>query len=142
MRHATGLPTAAVSLRQELVTQVVLSILSDDLAPGQRLPSTRELARRFHLHPKTVSAAYRQLERERWVRFPPRQRRIRARGQTRCTALTCPHTRSNYCEPLSFGPRSETRYAQPLAERERLCLSTFRQGRILRRAEQLSHHLA
>jgi hypothetical protein len=23
-----------------------------------------------------------------------------------------------------------------------LCLSTFRQGRILRRAEQLSHHLA
>lgn len=57
-----------VSLREQLVTQVVLGILSDDLAPGQRLPSTRELARRFHLHPNTVSAAYRQLERERWVR--------------------------------------------------------------------------
>jgi GntR family transcriptional regulator len=33
------------------------------------LPSTRELARRFHLHPNTVSAGYRQLERDRWVEF-------------------------------------------------------------------------
>ena len=49
------------------MTQVVLGILSDDLAPGQRLPSTRELARRFHVHPNTISAGYRQLERERWV---------------------------------------------------------------------------
>jgi GntR family transcriptional regulator len=58
-----------VSIREQLVTQVVLGILSDDLAPGRRLPSTRDLARRFHLHPNTVSAGYRQLERERWVEF-------------------------------------------------------------------------
>lgn len=58
---------SAVSIREQLVTQVVLGILGDDLAPGQRLPSTRELARRFHLHPNTVSAGYRQLARERWV---------------------------------------------------------------------------
>ena len=58
-----------VSIREQLVTQVVLGILSDDLAPGQRLPSTRELARRFHVHPNTISAGYRQLERERWVQF-------------------------------------------------------------------------
>ncbi len=56
-----------VSIREQLVTQVVLGILGDDLVPGQRLPSTRELARRFHLHPNTVSAGYRQLARERWV---------------------------------------------------------------------------
>lgn len=56
-----------VSIREQLVTQVVLGILSDDLAPGQRLPSTRELARRFKLHPNTVSAGYRQLQRDRWV---------------------------------------------------------------------------
>jgi DNA-binding transcriptional regulator YhcF (GntR family) len=56
-----------VSIRQQLVTQVVLGILGDDLTPGQRLPSTRELARRFHLHPNTVSAGYRQLARDRWV---------------------------------------------------------------------------
>jgi len=58
-----------VSIREQLATQVVLAILSEDLAPGQRLPSTRELARRFHLHPNTISAGYRQLERERWVEF-------------------------------------------------------------------------
>src|SRR5437660_12868449 len=58
-----------VSIREQLVTQVVLGILSDDLHPGQRLPSTRELARRFKVHPNTVSAAYRQLDKERWVNF-------------------------------------------------------------------------
>jgi DNA-binding transcriptional regulator YhcF (GntR family) len=58
-----------VSIREQLVTQVMLGILSDDLAPGQRLPSTRELARRFHVHPNTVSAGYRQLQRDRWVEF-------------------------------------------------------------------------
>jgi DNA-binding transcriptional regulator YhcF (GntR family) len=58
-----------VTIREQLVTQVILGILSDDLAPGQRLPSTRELARRFHLHSNTISAGYRQLERERWVTF-------------------------------------------------------------------------
>ena len=56
-----------VSIREQLVTQVILGILSEDLAPGQRLPSTRELARRFSLHPNTISAAYRQLEENRWV---------------------------------------------------------------------------
>src|SRR5271166_5572891 len=60
---------SAVTLREQLVTQVILGILSDDLRPGQRLPSTRDLARRFHLHPNTISAGYRQLERERWVEF-------------------------------------------------------------------------
>ena len=58
-----------VSIREQLVTQVVVGILSDDLAPGQRLPSTRELARRFKVHPNTISAGYRQLQKDRWVEF-------------------------------------------------------------------------
>src|SRR6202050_5821483 len=58
---------SAVTLREQLVTQIILAILSDDLRPGKRLPSTRELARRFHLHPNTVSAGYRHLARDRWV---------------------------------------------------------------------------
>jgi DNA-binding transcriptional regulator YhcF (GntR family) len=58
-----------VPIREQLVTQIVLGILSDDLRPGQRLPSTRELARRFKVHPNTISAAYRQLDKERWVEF-------------------------------------------------------------------------
>jgi DNA-binding transcriptional regulator YhcF (GntR family) len=58
-----------VSIRDQLATQVVLSILSGELKPGQRLPSTRELARRFHVHPNTVSAGYRELARNQWVDF-------------------------------------------------------------------------
>jgi len=60
---------SVVSLREQLVTQIILGILSDDLAPGQRLPSTRDLARRFNLHPNTISAGYQQLERDKWVEF-------------------------------------------------------------------------
>jgi GntR family transcriptional regulator len=51
------------------VTQVVLAILSNDLRPGDRLPTTRELARRFGVHPNTISAGYRQLEREGWTEY-------------------------------------------------------------------------
>jgi DNA-binding transcriptional regulator YhcF (GntR family) len=61
--------TSGISIREQLATQVVLGIVSGELAAGQRLPSTRELARRFHLHPNTVSAGYRQLERGNWVEF-------------------------------------------------------------------------
>jgi GntR family transcriptional regulator len=58
-----------VPIREQLVTQVVLGILCGDLPPGHRLPSTREMARRFHLHANTVSAAYRELQKQRWVDF-------------------------------------------------------------------------
>jgi GntR family transcriptional regulator len=61
--------TGEVSLREQLFTQVRLAILCKELAPGQRLPSTRELARRFGIHANTASAAYRELERDGWVEF-------------------------------------------------------------------------
>jgi DNA-binding transcriptional regulator YhcF (GntR family) len=60
-------PSSEVPIYRQLVTQVVLAILSGDLRPGERLPSTRELARRFAINPNTVSAGYRQLEREGWA---------------------------------------------------------------------------
>jgi GntR family transcriptional regulator len=56
-----------VPLREQLTTQIVLGVVSGDLRPGQRLPSTRELARRFHVHANTVSAAYRDLEDRGWL---------------------------------------------------------------------------
>ena len=58
-----------ISIREQLVTQVILGILSGDLPSGGRLPSTRELARRFRLHPNTISTGYRHLERSGWVEF-------------------------------------------------------------------------
>jgi GntR family transcriptional regulator len=59
--------SSEVPLREQLSTQVMLGVVSGDLRPGERLPSTRELARRYRLHPNTVSAAYRELERRGWL---------------------------------------------------------------------------
>jgi DNA-binding transcriptional regulator YhcF (GntR family) len=56
-----------VPVREQLKAQIKLAILSHDLKPGQKLPSTREVARRFRIHPNTVSAAYRELAEEGWV---------------------------------------------------------------------------
>jgi GntR family transcriptional regulator len=50
-----------VPVRDQLVTQLELKILSGGLGPGQRLPSVRALARRLDIHPNTVSAAYQDL---------------------------------------------------------------------------------
>ena len=61
--------TGEISLREQLRTQVVLGILCQELVPGARLPSTRELARRFGIHANTASAAYRELESEGWLEF-------------------------------------------------------------------------
>ena len=60
-------PSNEISLRDQIVRQVTLAILSGELAPGARLPSVRALARRFGLHANTVSAAYRQLHDEQLV---------------------------------------------------------------------------
>ena len=61
--------SAEISLREQLITQVVLGILTREILPGQKLPSTRELARRFGIHPNTASACYRELERDGWLEF-------------------------------------------------------------------------
>lgn len=61
--------TGEVSLREQLITQVILAILCKELLPGERLPSTRDLARRFTIHANTASAAYRELERQGWLEF-------------------------------------------------------------------------
>lgn len=60
-------PGSEVPLYRQMGTQIVLAILSGDLKPGEKLPSTRALARRFDIHPNTVSSAYQQLEEENWV---------------------------------------------------------------------------
>lgn len=62
-------PASEVSIYRQLATQVQLAILSGDLKPGERLPSTRDLARRFGIHPNTVSAGYRQLARDGWAEY-------------------------------------------------------------------------
>jgi DNA-binding transcriptional regulator YhcF (GntR family) len=58
-----------VPLREQLVTQITLGIISGDLPPNQKLPSTRELSHRLDVHSNTVSAAYRDLASRGWVEF-------------------------------------------------------------------------
>lgn len=58
---------SSVPLREQLVRQIMFGVVSGDLKPGQRLPSTRELARRFRIHSNTVSAAFRDLEHAGWL---------------------------------------------------------------------------
>jgi GntR family transcriptional regulator len=59
--------SSEISVRDQIVRQISLGILSGELSPGEKLSSVRELARRFNLHRNTVSSAYRQLEEENWV---------------------------------------------------------------------------
>jgi len=61
--------SSEVPLREQLVTQIILGIVSNDLKANERLPSTRELARRHKIHANTVSAAFRELTRLGWVEF-------------------------------------------------------------------------
>jgi DNA-binding transcriptional regulator YhcF (GntR family) len=54
-------------LREQLVRQVLLGIMSQELAPGHKLPSVRALARQYHIHSNTVSAAYHDLLERGWL---------------------------------------------------------------------------
>jgi DNA-binding transcriptional regulator YhcF (GntR family) len=58
---------SAASLREQLGTQLTLGVVSGDLKPGEKLPSVRELARRYNIHSNTVSAAYRDVEGNGWL---------------------------------------------------------------------------
>jgi GntR family transcriptional regulator len=59
--------SSEVPVREQLAAQIILGIISHDLKPRQKLPSTRELAHRLRIHANTVSAAYRDLARRGWV---------------------------------------------------------------------------
>src|SRR5262249_13114447 len=56
-----------VSVRQQLTEQIIFSIATEKVKPGQALPSVRELARRLKIHHNTVSQAYKDLARRTWV---------------------------------------------------------------------------
>ncbi len=54
-------------IREQLVRQVLLGILSEDLPPGHKLPSVRAIARRHQIHANTVSAAFHDLLEQGWL---------------------------------------------------------------------------
>jgi DNA-binding transcriptional regulator YhcF (GntR family) len=58
-----------VPVREQLVAQMTLGIASGDLKVGERLPSTREIARRAGVHANTVASAYQKLVDQSLIEF-------------------------------------------------------------------------
>lgn len=56
-------------MREQIVTQITLGIMSGDLKTGERLPSTNEIARRFKVHANTVGSAYQKLSEQNLIEF-------------------------------------------------------------------------
>ena len=54
----------SVPLFAQLITQIKGAVLADKVAPGDALPSIRQLANDLDLNNKTVAKAYRLLERD------------------------------------------------------------------------------
>jgi DNA-binding transcriptional regulator YhcF (GntR family) len=61
--------SSEVPIQEQLTTQLILGIVSGDLASEERLPSTTQIARRFNLHANTVRAAYRELADRGWAEW-------------------------------------------------------------------------
>ncbi|HUR96943.1 MAG TPA: GntR family transcriptional regulator [Pyrinomonadaceae bacterium] len=58
-----------VPVREQLIVQITLGIAAGDLKIGEKLPSTREVARRCDLHSNTVGSAYQKLVDEKLLEF-------------------------------------------------------------------------
>ncbi|MBI3890767.1 MAG: GntR family transcriptional regulator [Candidatus Wallbacteria bacterium] len=56
-------PSLAEPIHLQIVHQVQCAIASGALAPGERLPSTRDLSVKLRVNPNTVARAYGDLER-------------------------------------------------------------------------------
>ena len=58
-----------IPVREQLITQITLGIGSGDLPAGEKIPSTREIARRFKIHANTVGFAYQILGEQGLIEF-------------------------------------------------------------------------
>src|ERR1700722_14565004 len=56
-----------VPLRQQLAEQIVIAIATGQVRAGERMPSVRALARQVKIHHNTVSEAYQDLVRRKWL---------------------------------------------------------------------------
>ncbi|MGO8949127.1 MAG: GntR family transcriptional regulator [Ktedonobacterales bacterium] len=66
-------PASPVPPYEQIGAQIRLHIATGRLPPGAPLPSVRQLARDLRVAPNTVVRAYKELEREGWVRSSARR---------------------------------------------------------------------
>lgn len=65
IRHAHALsidPRSGVPFYRQIIDRILLNIAGGRFAPGDRLPTVRQLAIDLQVNPNTVSRAYRELE--------------------------------------------------------------------------------
>ena len=76
-----------IPIREQIAEQIIFRIATDELKPGQALPSVRELARRLKIHHNTVSHVYADLVRGSWLARRKGSRLI-VRSQDEFTRVT------------------------------------------------------
>jgi DNA-binding transcriptional regulator YhcF (GntR family) len=76
-----------IPIREQIAEQIIFRIATDELKPGQALPSVRELARRLKIHHNTVSHVYADLVRRSWL-ARKKGRRLIVRSQDEFTRVT------------------------------------------------------
>jgi GntR family transcriptional regulator len=76
-----------IPIREQIAEQIIFRIATDELKPGQVLPSVRELARRLKIHHNTVSHVYADLVRRGWL-ARRKGRRLIVRSQDEFTRVT------------------------------------------------------
>ncbi len=79
-------PHSGVPVYRQVMDQGRYYLASDVLAPGDRLPSLRELARPLHVNPTTVVKAYTELEHESVIELCQGKGAFVAKGARRMTA--------------------------------------------------------
>ena len=57
-------PDSPVPIYEQILSQVVFAVAAGDLAPGELLPSVRDLSAELVVNPNTVARAYQELERD------------------------------------------------------------------------------
>jgi DNA-binding transcriptional regulator YhcF (GntR family) len=76
-----------VPVREQIAQQIIFQIATEDLKPGEVLPSVRALARRLKIHHNTVSRVYSSLVRRSWLAHKKGSRVI-VRPQDEFTRIT------------------------------------------------------
>jgi GntR family transcriptional regulator len=60
-------PRSPVPLYEQIAARIRVAVAAEDFAPGEALPSVRQLSAALRVNPATVVQAYRELEREGFV---------------------------------------------------------------------------
>lgn len=56
--------SSKVPIYEQIIAQIVFAVAAGDLAPGDMVPSVRDLAAELVINPNTVARAFQELERE------------------------------------------------------------------------------